>query len=106
MSMSWFGTPWNARVCIDCPQTETPVGTQCQYCEEPIQMGERGVVYANGPVNHIECFMRSLFGSVAHQNKTCACFIPGSTEADPPGLSLREAAREALRAAGQEYLLG
>ncbi|MEI6196534.1 MAG: helix-turn-helix domain-containing protein [Verrucomicrobiota bacterium] len=38
--------------------------------------------------------MRSIAGSVGHQNQRCSCF--GGTEDDPPGLTVRQAAQAAL----------
>jgi hypothetical protein len=42
--------------------------------------------------------MRSALGSVAHIEERCSCFISGSEENDPPGMSKREAAKAAVKA--------
>jgi len=47
---------------------------------------------------HQECLFRSIAGPVAHIEHRCGCFIPGSSEGDPPGMTVREAARAALEA--------
>jgi hypothetical protein len=52
--------------------------------------------YANGPLAHLNCFMRQTIGSVAHQLKQCRCYVPGSTEEDPPGMTKRQAADAAV----------
>lgn len=69
----------------------------CLYCEEKILPADRTHTYANGPVVHKECFLRGIFGSVAHLEKRCGCYVPNSTENDPPGLTRREAALLAVK---------
>jgi hypothetical protein len=68
----------------------------CLHCGEPLWPDESQRQYANGPVAHLECFMRQFIGSVAHLEKRCSCYIPGSKEGDPEGLSQRQAAEAAL----------
>jgi hypothetical protein len=80
----------------------TPVGVPCQRCEEPIEVGDFGLVMphveaagtARMAPHHRECFLRSVFGSVGHQRKKCSCF--GGTEEDPPEMTKREAAIAAV----------
>ena len=67
----------------------------CMWCEEPILPGEQAPV--NAPM-HVECGVRSVAGSVAHIEGRCGCYVPGSTEGDPPGISAREAAKLAYAA--------
>jgi hypothetical protein len=62
----------------------------CQYCNEPILEGE----LAAGAL-HRECAVRMVAGSVGHQLGLCSCH--GGTDEDPPGISRREAARQALQ---------
>ena len=97
--MKWFGV-----VIVDPEErvTDTPVGAACGFCEEPIEMGDRGVTipYLGEPETtelpfHFECHIRSIVGSVAHQMGRCRCF--GGTESDPPDVTRREAARAAYR---------
>jgi hypothetical protein len=92
----WFGPSWNSELCHTEEPAPTPVGEHCVHCEEPVLDGEQGFIYANGPASHRECFMRQITGSVAHQLKQCSCYVPGSTCGDPPELSRREAARQAV----------
>lgn len=80
----------------DCESTETPVNETCNHCEEPIALGDQGVIYDNGPVAHLNCFLRGIVGSVAHQLKQCGCFVKGATEGDPPELTRRQAADKAV----------
>ena len=76
----------------DLEQTPVPVGTICLHCEEPIEEGDSGVWLNNDTVpEHIECFMRSIIGSVAHQRRQCSCFGGNETE-DMPGFSTHQAA--------------
>jgi hypothetical protein len=97
MTMRWFGRRWPSTLCEDCPQIETPVGAACYHCSEPIQKGDTGIAYANGPVAHKNCFLRGIIGSVAHQQRRCSCFVSGSTEGDPSGMTPRQAADAAVK---------
>jgi len=55
---------------------------------------------SGGPVHeHLDCFLRTLFGSVAHLEGRCSYYVSGSQEGDPPEMSRREAARRARRGA-------
>jgi hypothetical protein len=76
--MHWFGTAWNSAFCFDCPQTNTPVGHTCIHCDEKIAPEDTGIVYANGPVSHKNCFLAGIIGPLAHQMKQCSCFVPGA----------------------------
>ncbi len=65
----------------------------CHWCEEP-------VTDADPPVNasgslHRECAYRAACGSLAHLMRKCSCYVPGSQEGDPEGMTKREAARAA-----------
>jgi hypothetical protein len=88
-------------MCKECPHAETPQGVTCAHCDEPIVDGDHGVILpcmdsAQEDVFHYECFLRGIFGSVAHQLKMCSCFVPGAPEGDPPELTTRQAARLAV----------
>lgn len=60
----------------------------CVWCDEPILAHEHRAPYSDAW--HDECGLRSIIGSVGHQERRCSCF--GGTEEDPPGLTRREAA--------------
>lgn len=85
----------------EVPHVATPAKTVCLQCLEDIQPDDSGVVmpYLAGEMDgglvaiHEECHLRSVFGSVGHQQRRCSCF--GGTEEDPPGLTKREAAKAA-----------
>ncbi len=95
-SMSWFGRRGAGVAYQECPQTETPVGSACRYCDEAVQSGDDGWVYIDGTIMHQECHLRGIIGSVAHQEKRCSCFGgKGSDEED--GMTRREGARAAMR---------
>jgi len=68
----------------------------CARCEEPIEPGEEqgGIQYPMHP----ECFFRTVMGCVAHIERRCSCFVPGSHDHDPEGMTLREGARAAVKA--------
>jgi len=67
----------------------------CQHCEEDILPGEESNAI-QGSNLHCECALRSIIGSVAHIERRCGCYVKGSTEHDPPGLTLRQSARAAV----------
>jgi len=68
----------------------------CTWCDEPVEPGQQHPDFAQP--THIECGFRAVGGSVAHVEHRCSCYVPGSVEDDPPGLTKREAAKAALRA--------
>lgn len=80
----------------------------CSLCDEPILPGEPlSPSLFNGKHVHHECGFRAVAGGANHIRGLCQCrhlikFGFGATEPplppDPPGLTKREAAREALRA--------
>lgn len=105
--MQWFGESWGAPFNESSPRVDTPVGVVCNgWCEEPIEATDTGVVMggidADGQAElvyfHRNCYLRSVYGSVGHQLGLCVCFRkPGpDTFDDPPGLSAREAADQAV----------
>jgi hypothetical protein len=71
----------------------TPI---CIHCTEPVLPNDIADFF--DPDRHHECVARAVLGSVAHIEKRCGCFVPGSTENDPPGMTKREAARAAWNA--------
>lgn len=66
----------------------------CPFCDEPVEPTDAGPVTINGVPNsaHRNCLIRSSSGSVAHFYYRCSCYVEGSTEHDPPGMTRREAA--------------
>ncbi len=99
-----FGpVPWGPALGPCAPKpSPTPVGEKCLYCDEPIAAGDSGVIMSmieGSPlrlrlvVEHRECLLRRVLGSVGHQLGRCGCF--GGTEEDPPGMTLRDGARAA-----------
>lgn len=94
----YFGKAWNRNIAACHPQTATPVGTPCFYCEEPVADGDQGLIIPCGMVPlpiHLDCHLRQIIGSVGHQRKRCSCY--GGTEEDPPGMTKRQAAEAAAR---------
>lgn len=94
MTMYWFGESWGAAFNEEVPRMDVPFGAVCIWCDELIDTDDSGVQYVNGPVAHVECFMRQTVGGLNHQRGTCSC-QGGPDDPDAPGLSKREAAREA-----------
>jgi hypothetical protein len=71
----------------------------CGYCEEPVeepQIENSPCVFTLEGARraHIECAVRAVMGSAAHQLGDCSCC--GGTRHDPPGMTQRQAARLAL----------
>ena len=69
----------------------------CFWCKEEVLPGEESPLPLNGRRGeaHRECMVRSIAGSVGHQAGRCSCF--GGEEEDPPGMTVREAARAAYQ---------
>ena len=86
----------------DLEVVDTPVGESCARCQEDIADGDPGYLVphmdehgASEKPWHRECFLRSIFGSVAHQKGECFCF--GGEGEDDPDLTVREAAKASER---------
>jgi hypothetical protein len=74
---------------------------KCFYCEELVTVEDNAdVVHTSEGIRpaHVECNFRAVMGSVAHIERRCSCFVAGSTEHDPEGMTCREAAMAAVRA--------
>lgn len=68
----------------------------CVWCGEPMADTVAGMaIQTNMAAMHTECAYRAVAGSVAHLEKRCSCYVPGSEEGDPPGMTKREAASAA-----------
>jgi hypothetical protein len=69
----------------------------CIWCDEPVTVVDRLTAVGNsaGQVMHYECSLRSVIGSVGHQQRRCSCY--GGDQEDPPGLTRREAAKAAAK---------
>lgn len=66
---------------------------RCADCDEECGPDDCTVKNGRGLHFHRDCLLRMVIGSAGHQRGACSCF--GGTEEDPPGLSVREAARAA-----------
>jgi hypothetical protein len=94
--MIWFGTHFGP-ICDDTEQVPVPVGLKCSYCEEPIGPADSGVAvptWSEGSeyvaIEHHECFLRQLVGSVGHQFRACSCY--GKEDTSEQEMTRREAA--------------
>jgi hypothetical protein len=80
------------------------VGEKCLLCEQAVVEGESGVLLGfidaegQGGVapQHIECFLRSLMGSVAHLERRCTCYGGTVPEQDRHSRNYRSQARETM----------
>src|SRR5438105_2392264 len=84
--------------------------SNCVYCEEPMLPTDRQeavrLITAQGiqqRVAHWACAARQAVGSVAHQAGRCSCYVPGSQESDPPGMTPRQAAEAAVALFQQQH---
>ena len=94
-----FGKPWN-EMTKTLKEVLIP-STPCTWCQEQFQFEDQGVGIphlggedATYAYYHPNCLLRTIFGSVGHQQKKCSCF--GGNLEDPPEMSLREAANAAV----------
>ena len=104
--MKIFGPVKSIRSTNEIEVVDTPVGQTCARCREDIAAEDPGYLVPHLDENgeserpyHRECFLRGVFGSVAHQKGECYCF--GGDGEDDPDLTVREAAK----AAEHYYLL-
>ena len=72
-----------------------PRKDKCPYCQEPIGPDDEVAPHIKQTV-HEECGFRMVVGSIAHIQGRCGCFVVGSEEGDPPGMTKRLAARAAF----------
>lgn len=99
MPTTYFGDSWDAPITDGGVQAPTPVGEPCLQCNEPIEMGDQGVVLpcvlAEARVEHRpehrECHLRSVLGPIGHLLKRCSCY--GGDMHDLPELTARENAK-------------
>lgn len=75
--------------------TKEPADAICSWCHESIQRGENGVDHGNGNHEHIECFITSIVGSLAHQERRCICY-DGFVDCKENEISKRETAKAAF----------
>lgn len=68
---------------------------RCMWCDEAILAGEPTKSDVAGQPFHFNCWVRLIVGSLAHIEHRCSCFVRGSREGDPEGLTLRQAANRA-----------
>jgi len=98
--MKFFGRRYSAPAYEDAEQGEALVGARCAHCGEPIAADDDGwmvptINAAEALPFHAACQLRGIIGSVAHQQRRCSCFVPGSTCGDDPALTRRQAAEAA-----------
>jgi hypothetical protein len=69
----------------------------CAHCSEPVLENEPRMPFNGGTViMHRNCGLRGILGSLAHVQGRCGCYVPGSHESDPEGMTLRQAADAAV----------
>jgi hypothetical protein len=104
--MQWFSPDehgWNSALNADNPRVPIPVGQACFHCTELITEQDDGFQDYVGHPFHRNCFLRLICGSVAHIERRCSCFVPGSECHDPEGMTLRQAADAAVAAMRRDF---
>lgn len=77
----------------------------CTRCAEPILDKPAVIPRTSGALfAHNNCALRSALGSVAHLERRCSCFVPGSTAGDPEAMTMRQAADAAVAVAERHHL--
>lgn len=100
----YFGVRWNAPAFEDAVELPCPVGEKCLLCSQEVVDGESGVItgYVDAEGNgglapqHIECFLRSTLGSVAHLEMRCTCYGGKVAEEGLRAPNFRAQARETM----------
>ena len=93
-----LGEPWNE---MTKTMEQIPVPTSdCDWCQEKFIETDRGLgipdaLSENFTYYHVDCFLRTIFGSVGHLQKKCSCY--GGDMEDPPEMTLREAATASVK---------
>jgi hypothetical protein len=104
MTNRWFGPKPFANICSMIPETPTPEGEVCGWCEEPIVKGDRGIEMPTVERGewfykpwHQECQIRLIVGSKAHLERRCSCFGGRTEDVDTePGMTKRQEAKYVL----------
>jgi hypothetical protein len=99
--MYWWGESWGAPACDPELHVPTPVGMDCEWCDETIEKDDRGFTM---PVMgsdltiyyHQPCFLRSVLGGLAHQQGKCTCYGGSADDMNPVGMTRREEAVAAV----------
>lgn len=94
--MQWFGNRPFGPVCEHAAKVDAPIGCACDWCEEPIVFDDEGLLIPSvgtPSVFHRVCFLRSIIGSLGHQQQKCGCY--GGNEEDPPEMTKKQAAEAA-----------
>jgi hypothetical protein len=100
--INWFGpASWGAPLCATTPRVPAPVGASCAHCGEAIAEDDCGITMphlsaagASISTYHLNCYLRTVVGSVGHQKWRCSCY--GGHEDDPPEMTRRQAADAAV----------
>jgi hypothetical protein len=97
----WIATVHLVRIASDSSQypvvssqdgpSPSPSSLTTDY--RPLTTDYRPLTTVKVPI-HRECMLRQIVGSVGHQLGTCSCH-GGEGPCDPPGMTVREAARAA-----------
>jgi hypothetical protein len=97
--MLWFGKYYNSPAYDEDEHVPIPLGEKCGWCDEPIGNNDDGFFMSHMTEQtvsmiayHRACHMRQIFGSLAHCQRRCSCYVSGSTCTDPPEMTKREAA--------------
>ena len=103
---AFFGERWDAPILDHAVQVQTPVGTPCVQCGEPVADGDRGTLISTVRLDadsqyvpglepmHLECGVRAVVGSVKHLEGQCMCH--GRDELSEDDRSFRQQGRDVM----------
>ena len=82
------------------PREKVLNAVTCGHCEETVGMKEGGYILPTFGDRqftpyHEPCFIRTIVGSVSHQQRTCSCFGGVLTD-EPKGMTRRQSARASV----------
>jgi hypothetical protein len=86
--MDYFGERWDAPAFDGGQQVPTPAGEACLFCQRVLEDTDSGT-FINAPLNltpvHIQCWLRSGLGSIAHLKHECSCYGKPCYGKEEPG---------------------
>lgn len=75
----WFGENWGAPVCQEIRHRDTPVGTTCMDCGQPIGAGDQGIIMPSwdgqvlsAAVTHLDCLTAQFTATCPHEDAKLA----------------------------------
>jgi hypothetical protein len=93
--MCYQGRLWDAPAFDDAEEVVV-AGTSCVLCQEMILEEDNACITPVGQSFHLECWLRPVFGSIAHLEGRCSCSGGDGDEYDEE-VTYRDDARAVLQ---------